>query len=122
MIKVELIAQPSIDATIGIAVVSALGPCWMDLIINFLAENRVLDNEKEANQTIEYVEWPLSIGCQQIASYTGDLLGGRISYVCTPEKVNGLLAELLDGVCNSHVRGRSLAHRAMTQGFWWLRM
>ena len=39
MIKVKLIAQPSIDATIGVAVVSALGPCWMDLIINFLAEN-----------------------------------------------------------------------------------
>ena len=33
-----------------------------------------------------------------------------------------LLAELHDGVCGSHVGGRSLAHRAMTQGFWWPQM
>ena len=33
------------------------------------------------------------------------------------EKVNELLAELYDGVCGSHVGGRSLAHQAMTEGF-----
>ena len=38
------------------------------------------------------------------------------------EKVNELLAELHDGVCGSHVGGRLLAHRAMTQGFWWPQM
>ena len=38
------------------------------------------------------------------------------------EKVNELLAELHDGVCCSHVGKRSLAHRAMTQGFWWPQM
>ena len=38
------------------------------------------------------------------------------------EKVNEVLIELHEGVCGSHVRGHSLAHRAMTQGFWWLRM
>ena len=33
-----------------------------------------------------------------------------------------LLVELHDGVCGSHVGGRSLAHRAVTQGFWWPQM
>nr|XP_023877005.1 uncharacterized protein LOC111989456 [Quercus suber] len=37
-------------------------------------------------------------------------------------KVGELLADLHDGVCGSHVGGRSLAHRAMTQGFWWPQM
>ena len=32
------------------------------------------------------------------------------------------MAELHDGVCGSHVGGRSLAHQAMTQGFWWPQM
>ena len=57
LIKVELIVEPSINATIGvgtagvdIAMVSAIGPCCMDLIINFLAEDRVPDDEKEANR------------------------------------------------------------------------
>ena len=50
IIKVELIAQPSIGATIGVAVVSMSGPCWMDLIVNFLAKDQVPDDEKEANR------------------------------------------------------------------------
>ena len=39
-----------------------------------------------------------------------------------PKKVNDLLAELHEGVCGGHAEGRSLAHRAMTQGFWWPKM
>ena len=50
IIKVELIAQPSIDAAIGVTVVSTSEPCWMDPIINFLAKDQVLDDEKEANK------------------------------------------------------------------------
>ena len=34
------------------------------------------------------------------------------------KKVNGLLAELYNGMCGSHMEGRSLAQQAMTQGFW----
>ena len=39
-----------------------------------------------------------------------------------PRKVNEILTELHEGVCGSHVGGCSLAHWAMTQGFWWPRM
>ena len=50
MIKVELVVEPSINTAIGVTVVSAFGPCWMDPIINFLVEDRVPDDEKEANK------------------------------------------------------------------------
>ena len=50
IIMVELIMEPSINASTGVAVVSMSRPCWMDPIINFLAEDRVLDDEKEANR------------------------------------------------------------------------
>ena len=33
-----------------------------------------------------------------------------------------ILTELYEGICDSHVRGRSLAHQAMTKGFWWPQM
>ena len=33
-----------------------------------------------------------------------------------------LLEELHEGVCGSHTWGRSLSHRAITQGYWWLGM
>ena len=57
LIKVELIEELSINAAIGagaagvdIAMISATGPCWMDSIIDYLAEYRVPDDEKEANR------------------------------------------------------------------------
>ena len=46
LIKVELIAEPSIDvadnvgiAGVDVAVISASKPCWMDPIIDFLVED-----------------------------------------------------------------------------------
>ena len=36
-----------------------------------------------------------------------------------PEASKSLLEELHEGVCGSHTRGRSLSHRAITQGYWW---
>uniref|UniRef100_A0A7N2M3J9 Uncharacterized protein n=1 Tax=Quercus lobata TaxID=97700 RepID=A0A7N2M3J9_QUELO len=34
-----------------------------------------------------------------------------------PEESESLLEELHEGICGSHTRGRSLAHRALTQGY-----
>ena len=36
-----------------------------------------------------------------------------------PEASKSLLEELHEGVCRSHIGGRSLFHRAITQGYWW---
>ena len=52
LIKVELIAELSINTTVGVgvAMISTTKPCWMDPIINFLAKNRVPNDEKETNR------------------------------------------------------------------------
>ena len=36
-----------------------------------------------------------------------------------PEESESLLEELHEGVCGSHIGGRSLSHWAITQGYWW---
>ena len=36
-----------------------------------------------------------------------------------PEVVEILLKELHEEICGSHTGGRSLAHSALTQGYWW---
>uniref|UniRef100_A0A2N9GEY5 RNase H type-1 domain-containing protein n=1 Tax=Fagus sylvatica TaxID=28930 RepID=A0A2N9GEY5_FAGSY len=36
-----------------------------------------------------------------------------------PNLVDDLLFEIHEGICGSHTGGRSLAHRAMSQGYWW---
>ena len=39
-----------------------------------------------------------------------------------PEAVELLLEELHEGICGSHTGGKSLSHRALTQGYWWPNM
>ena len=110
MIKVELIAQPSIDL-IGVAMVLALGPYWMEPIINFLVEDQVPDDEKEANKVRRMVAryWLSTNRKLYQRSFWGSYL------LCLhPERVNGLLAKLHDGVCSNHVGEHSLAQRVMT--------
>ena len=48
IIKVELVAKPSINAAVGVSMVAMFKPCWMDPIVDFLAEDRVLDDERLA--------------------------------------------------------------------------
>jgi len=41
-------------------------------------------------------------------------------FLCVhPEAVELLLEELYEGICGSHTEGRSLSHKALTQGYWW---
>ena len=53
-IKIELIGGPSIGAAVDwatkVAAVTTVGLCWMDPIIEFLAEDRIPDDENEANK------------------------------------------------------------------------
>ena len=126
LIKVELIREPSIGmedncnpADVEVAMVSITNPCWMNPIIDFLAEDKVPNDEKEAKKIRRVAPqyWLSADRKLYRRSFTGPYL------LCLhPEKVNELLTELHDGVCGGHVKGRSLAHRAMTQGFWWLQM
>ena len=118
LIKVELIVKPSISvadnvntAEVDVAMISMTGPCWMDPIIDFLAEDRVLDDEKEANRIRRVATryWLLADRKLYWRSF-----GGLYLLCLHPEKVNKLLVELHVGVCGNHVGGRSLAHRAMT--------
>ena len=121
LIRVELIPKPSIKvggdkgaARVEVTTVTTLGPSWMNPIIHFLVDNRIPDDEKEANKirrvTTRY--WLSKDRKLYRRSFGGPYL------LCLHlEKVGQLLAELHEGVCSSHVGGRSLAHRTMTQGF-----
>ena len=57
IIKVELIIEPNINIVIdvgitgiNVTIVSTVERSWMDLIVDFLAEDRILDDKKEANK------------------------------------------------------------------------
>ena len=122
----ELVPEPSIKvagnegaARVEVTAVTTLGPSWMDPIINFLVDDRIPDDEKEANKVRKVAARYWLSGDRKLycRSYGGPYLS-----CLHPEKIGQLLAELHEGVCDNHVGRRSLAHRAMTQGFWWPQM
>ena len=104
-----------ISAGVDVTMISTTRLCWMDLIIDFLAEDRVPDDEKEAKK-IRRVASRYSLSADHKLYQRS--FGGPYLLCLHPKKLNELLSELHDGVCGSHTEGCSLAHRAMTQGFW----
>ncbi|XP_075645832.1 uncharacterized protein LOC142617006 [Castanea sativa] len=93
-----------------------VGPSWMDPIIAFLQHGVLPEDgamaEKVRRSAPRY--WLSEEQKLYRRSYAGPYL------LCVhPEAVEPLLEELHEGVCGSHIGGRSLAHRAMTQGYWW---
>lgn len=80
----------------------------------FLRDDKLLDDRKEAHKTrLKLAKFSLTAdGHFYRRSFTGPL--------CVhPTQVEDFLYEIHEGVRGSHVGSRSLAHRAITQGYWW---
>nr|XP_023906681.1 uncharacterized protein LOC112018356 [Quercus suber] len=91
-------------------------PCWMDALIGFLKDDILPEERKEADKIRRRAArfWLSEDQKLYKRSYSGPYL------LCIhPEATESLLEELHEGICGSHTGGRSLAHRALTQGYWW---
>jgi len=101
------VVEPSIDARVNVSTVKVSKPCWMDPIIDFLAEDCVPTDEKEAERLHRVAtRYWLSVNCKL---YQRSFRGSYLQFL-HPSKVNELLTELHEGICGSHVGGCSLAH------------
>ena len=96
-----------------------LGLSWMDPILLFL-ESDILPKEKLEAEKIRRKAprfWLSEDKKLYKRSFSGPYL------LCVhPEILESLLEELHEGICGSHTGGRSLSHRAITQGYWWPNM
>uniref|UniRef100_A0A2N9H9C9 Integrase catalytic domain-containing protein n=1 Tax=Fagus sylvatica TaxID=28930 RepID=A0A2N9H9C9_FAGSY len=89
---------------------------WMDPLIAYLQNDQLLEDQKEADIVKRKAPgyWLSKEGSLYKRSFSGPYL------LCVhPDLVNNLLYEIHEGICGSHTGGRSLAHRAMSQGYWW---
>ena len=92
------------------------GPSWMDPVISFLKDNILPEEKSEVAKVCRKAPWFWLSEDQKLykCSFFGPYL------LCIhPEATKLLLKELHEGICGSHTGGRSLAHRAITQGYWW---
>ena len=95
------------------------GPSWMDSIIQFLKEDTLPEEKVEADKVRRNATrfWLSENQMLYKRSFSGPYL------LCIhPEMTESLLEELHEGICESHTGGRSLAHRAIIQGYWWPNM
>ena len=96
-----------------------LGPSWMDSISLFLEKDVLPEEKTEADKIRRKAPrfWLSEDRKLYKRSYSGPYL------LCVhPEASESLLEELHEGVCGSHIGGRSLSHKALTQGYWWPNM
>ena len=95
------------------------GSSWMDSIIQFLREDTLPEERIEAGKVQrKAIRFWLS---ENQKLYKRSFLGPYLLCI-HPEMIESLLEELHEGICGSHISGRSLAHRAITQDYWWLNM
>ena len=91
----------------------------MDSIIRFLKEDILLEEKIEADKIRRKATsyWLSEDHKLYKCSFSGPYL------LCVhPELTESLLEELHEGISGSHTRGRSLAHRVITQDYLWPNM
>ena len=91
----------------------------MDSIIQFLREDTLPEERIEADKVRRKVTRFWLSENQKL--YKRSFLGPYLLCI-HPEMTESLLEELHEGICGSHIGGRSLTHRAITQDYWWLNM
>ena len=96
-IKVELIGEPSISATVegvtkvNVVVITTAGSCWMDPIIEFLVKDRIPDDESEANKIRQVASRYWLSANRKLYRRS---FGGPYLLCLHPGKLDELLAEL----------------------------
>ena len=115
IILVEDLRKPS--ATVNTIQINQVreGPSWMDSITQFLKEYILPEEKIEADKiqrkTTSY--WLSEDSKLYRRSFSGPYL------LCVHlDQAESLLEEMHEGICGSHTGGRSLAHKAITQGYW----
>lgn len=91
----------------------------MDPIVAFISDGTLLEDKKEdkkvRRKSLRY--WLSTKNKLYRRSFGSPYL------LCVHlDVVKGLRYELHEGICGSRTGGRSLVHKAMTQGYWWSNM
>ena len=93
-----------------------VGPSWINPIVPFLKED-ILPKEKSEADKVQRKAPRFWLSDDQ--NLYKRFFSGPYHLCIHPGASKLLLEELHEGICGSHNEGRSLSHRAITQGYWW---
>ena len=91
----------------------------MDSITQFLKED-ILPEEKIETDKIR--RKATSYWLSEDSKLYRHSFSGPYLLCVHPDQAESFLEEMHEGICESHIGGRSLAHRVITQGYWWPNM
>ena len=115
VILVEDLHKPSVTKREVINVHQVrVGPSWMDPLVLFLKDDILPEKKTETDKIQRKASWFWLSEDQKLykRSFSGPYL-----FCVHPEASELILEELHEGICGSHTGGRSLSHRAITQGY-----
>ncbi|XP_030922874.1 uncharacterized protein LOC115949725 [Quercus lobata] len=117
VILVEELIHPLTEKANGIGVHNIrTRPSWMDPLVLYLKHDTLPDDKVEADKIRRKATrfWLSEDSKFYRRSFSGPYL------LCVhPEATELILEELHEGICRSHMGGRSLSHRVLTLGYWW---
>ena len=87
---------------------------WIDPIRLYIVTGE-LPNDRDKAHRIQIQSARFSMVDEQLYKRS---LGGPYLMCLTPEQGQYVLVELHEGICGNHPGGRTLAHRAHTQGYY----
>ena len=94
--------------------VNETGPSWMTPVVCYLSLGELLDNRAEAHKIQVQAAWFSLINGQMYKRS----LGGLYFKCLTQQQGQYIPVELHQGICKNHPGGRTLVHRAHTQGYY----
>ena len=94
--------------------IDEMGPSWMSPIVCYLSSGELPDNRAESHK-IQVQAARFSLVNSQLYKRS---LGGPYLKCLTHQQGQYVLAELHHGICENHPSGRTVAHRAHTQGYY----
>ena len=105
------------DSSIAIILVNQVGETsfsWMDPISQYINTGELLNEKDKVHRVqVQYARFSLIDGQLFKRSLNGPYLK-----CLTTEHGQYVLAELYEGICGNHPAGRTLAHKAHTQGYY----
>ena len=96
-----------------------VGLSQMDSIVLFLKKDILLKGKSKTNKVRRKA---LQFWLSKDQKLYKRFFSGPYLLCVHPKASELLLKELHEGICESHMRGRSLSHRTLTQGYWWSNM